>query len=157
VARAAAVLAILAGPLLPAQDLQVLVGPSFGPIRQPPRRSFASLELNQKINGSPFGVWAGADVGGDGQYLGLGPYLVFDLGPRWQVGGGSGPGYFSSRSPELDLGSELEFRSTFYLSLRLDSGRRLGLSVSHYSNGGLSRHNPGAETLRVYYQVPVPW
>jgi hypothetical protein len=132
------------------------VGPCLGPTRQPPRHAFTSVELNQKINGSPFGVWACGDFGSGGQYLGLGPYLAFSLGSRWQVGGGSGPGYYSSHS-ELDLGSELEFRSTFYLSRRLDSGRRLGLSMSHYSNGGLARHNPGAETLRVYYQVPVPW
>lgn len=155
-ARAAA-LALLASLPLAGQDLQVRMGASFGPLRQPPRRPFASLELDQRINGSPFWLWATADVGGDGQYLGLGPGLVVDLGDRWQVAAGSGPGYYSSRSPAVDLGSELEFRSTFYISRRLARGRRLGLSVSHYSNGGLARHNPGAETVRIYWQVPVPW
>ena len=132
------------------------MGASLGRLRQPPRRPFVSVELQQKINGSPFGVWASGDFGSNGQYLGLGPYLAFDLGSRWQVGGGSGPGYYSNQ-PELDLGSEMEFRSTFYVSRRLDSGRRVGLSLSHYSNGGLARHNPGAETVRIYYQIPVPW
>lgn len=139
------------------QDLQVLAGVGFGPFRNPPRRIYASLELNQKLDGSPIGVWAAADADlGQGYYLGLGALAMAGLGPRWQLALGFGPGYYTSHA-ELNLGSELEFRSSLYLSRRLESGRRLGLSVSHYSNGGLARHNPGAETVRVYYQIPVPW
>ena len=37
------------------------------------------------------------------------------------------------------------------------TGNVVGTSFSHYSNSGMRNHNPGAETVRVFYAFPVPW
>ncbi len=56
-----------------------------------------------------------------------------------------------------DLGSPLEFRSRAEIVYRLSPTKRLGLSFSHLSNSGLSRRNPGTETLSVsFYSLLRP-
>lgn len=50
-----------------------------------------------------------------------------------------------------DLGHVVEFRSGIELSWPLGDGSRLGLSLYHLSNAGLSGTNPGSESLVLVY------
>jgi len=52
-----------------------------------------------------------------------------------------------------DLGSPIEFRSSLEVSRRIVSPVRLLVSFSHLSNGGLTHHNPGVETLMLGLEV----
>ena len=95
------------------------------------------------------GVLAGSSGGG---YLFTG--LVLDLPLPWgmQVSPGFAPGVVLSQG-NRDLGSPIEFRSSIELSRRIVSPLRLFVSFSHLSNGGLTHHNPGVETLMFGFEV----
>jgi hypothetical protein len=54
-----------------------------------------------------------------------------------------------------DLGSVVEFRSTFEVQYQFENLTRLGLAFSHISNAGLGSVNPGVEIASVYFHVPV--
>jgi len=135
----------------------LLVGPGFGGFRKPPRRGYASLEMNHFPDDSRFGLWASDDLPmGDGEFLGAGPCYRWPVGQTWEMSLGTGPGWYCRQSGP-DLGDPLEFRSTFYVSHQFRSGSWCGASVTHLSNAGLSRHNPGTESLRVFWVIPLAW
>jgi hypothetical protein len=46
-----------------------------------------------------------------------------------------------------NLGGPVEFRSSIELAYRFGDGSRLGLNLSHLSNGGFYDRNPGTESL----------
>lgn len=52
------------------------------------------------------------------------------------------------------LGSNIEFRSSFEISYQLESKNRIGLSVGHISNANITDKNPGVEMLSLSYQIP---
>jgi hypothetical protein len=148
-------------PALPATPARAesatwgMVGTSYGAYRYHPRKLFLSLELDRKPGAGPLGFWVALEGReGTGQYLGAGPLLVWAPNPDWKVAGSSGPGYYH-RNSGLDLGCQLEFRSSCYVAHRLGSAGWLGLSASHYSNAHLGHTNPGAETLRVFWSIPL--
>jgi hypothetical protein len=93
--------------------------------------------------------------GKDGaSYFGAGILYNFAISPRWRLTASSGPGYYDRTRGPKDLGSTIEFYSNLEVSTKVWHGNRLGLSFGHISNGGLSNHNPGSETLRITYAVP---
>jgi len=53
------------------------------------------------------------------------------------------------------LGSVVEFRSQAELGYRFDNEMRLTGQISHISNAGLTKRNPGAEIVGVYFHVPT--
>jgi lipid A 3-O-deacylase len=53
------------------------------------------------------------------------------------------------------LGSFVEFRSQAELGYRFDNEMRLTAEISHISNAGLTKRNPGAEIVGFYFHVPV--
>ena len=146
-------IALLAASLLQAGDTTVLTGVGYGPFRRLPGTSYASLEFDHFLGKSCFGGWLSADVARDGQFVGLGPMVQTQLSPSWSAAISTGPGWYSNQ-PGLNLGSMIEFRSTAYLLFKVSDRYRLGLAASHYSNGGIARHNPGAETLRLLLIIP---
>lgn len=53
------------------------------------------------------------------------------------------------------LGSTIEFRSQAELGYRFDNDMRLTAQISHISNAGLTKRNPGEEIVGAYLHVPV--
>ncbi len=78
----------------------------------------------------------------------------FPLGRRWQVAIGFAAVAYE-RGDGKDLGSELQFRSAIDLSFGGAGGRRLGLEFYHLSNASTARVNPGSNSLRLVYAVPL--
>jgi lipid A 3-O-deacylase len=68
------------------------------------------------------------------------------LGKRWVATPGFAAGIFRRGSGQ-DLGGPVEFRSSIELAYRFGDGSRLGLNLSHLSNGGFYDRNPGSESL----------
>jgi lipid A 3-O-deacylase len=95
------------------------------------------------------GVLAGSS---GGAYLFTGLVLELPLPGGVQVSPGFAPGIVLSQG-NRDLGSPIEFRSSIELSWLIASPVRVFVSFSHLSNGGLTRHNPGVETLMLGFQV----
>lgn len=80
-------------------------------------------------------------------------FLLY-AGLRREVGLGSRgiltPGFafsYWNRGDGEDLGHALEFRSSLELAYRVGTHDRVGLTVYHVSNAGLSETNPGANSL----------
>lgn len=100
--------------------------------------------------GSWFSLVGGEDAG---IYSAIGLLYDFRIGARWRVTPSFGVGYF--RAHDFDLGSDLEFRSRIELSREFDNGWRLGLGLSHVSNGSIGDINPGSEALCGSLSIPV--
>lgn len=101
------------------------------------------------------GSWVCLGQGADQAiYAGAGILMNLHCGSRWILTPSFGGGYFKP-SDILDLGSELEFRSGLEFSFRFKNEQRLGLSLSHLSNGGISEKNPGTEILLLMYSIPL--
>ena len=150
-----ALLALAAGPAAAESATWGLVGTSYGAFRDHPRKLFLSLELDHKVEEGPLGYWVALEGReGVGQYLGVGPLLVWSPNPDWKFAGSSGPGYYH-RNNGLDLGYQVEFRSSSYVARRIGPAGWVGFSVSHYSNAHLRTKNPGAETLRMFWSIPL--
>lgn len=74
------------------------------------------------------------------------------LGERWVISPGWSMGFYY-QSYSKDLGGPLEFRTQIEVAYRMNGNARVGLCLYHLSNGGLSRPNPGSESLVVTYSA----
>lgn len=100
------------------------------------------LGLNITHNAS---IWAGGGV-----LLDLPTWHNFYMTPS------IGVGVYRHGHSDKDLDSVLEFRSQIELGYEFKSGSRLGLGLSHISNGGLfGRRNPGTEMITLQYHIPL--
>lgn len=68
-----------------------------------------------------------------------------------------GLGYYNSAAHGRDLGFDLQFCTSLQLAWRFTAGPRLGLTISHLSNGSLSDYNPGTESLTLSITLPLKW
>ena len=58
------------------------------------------------------------------------------------------PGYYE-RGDGIDLGCPFEIRSSCAILVKVKNLMQLGIEIAHLSNAGISKHNPGTETLSV--------
>jgi lipid A 3-O-deacylase len=65
-------------------------------------------------------------------------------------------GYFD-RGNGKDLGSHTEFKTGVEFAYRFDNAARVGLAFDHISNAGITRVNPGTESLMVMVSLPLGW
>lgn len=85
-------------------------------------------------------------------YVYGGVLLDVPLGERWVAIPSFAAGIFHLGSGQ-PLGGPLEFRSSIELAYRFSDGSRLGLSLSHLSNGGFYDRNPGTESLTLVWSA----
>ncbi len=53
------------------------------------------------------------------------------------------------------LGSFVEFRSTFEAGWRFNNNVRLTAFLSHISNAGITKYNPGGNSAGAYLHIPT--
>lgn len=91
----------------------------------------------------------------DSSVYGYGGFLVdVYFGKRWVLTPSLAVGYYDEGNG-LDLGHEVEFRSSIELSYRFDNRSRLGVSFYHLSNASIGDINPGTEVLSIVYSIPL--
>ena len=101
---------------------------------------------------SPFIGTAGTT---DGAFYGYGGFGVdVNFGPNFVLTPNVAAGYFASGSGTR-LGSWMEFRSGAELAWRFADTSRLGVAVHHTSNAGLTKVNPGEQSILLMYSVPL--
>lgn len=105
------------------------------------------------IQAKPFAAVGGATSGHG--FLGGGILWDVYLGRRFVVTPSFAPHIYVGGNSKLDLSYAVEFRSQIEFAYRFDDRSRLGVAVSHYSNAGLGKDNPGVEILSLYYTIPV--
>lgn len=59
------------------------------------------------------------------------------------------------RGDGKNLGFPLEFRTGCEAAWQFCNHSRLGVHFYHISNAGLGKHNPGSESLVIFYDIPV--
>ena len=72
---------------------------------------------------------------------------------RWVVTPNAALGAYY-RGDGINLGSTLEFKTGAELDYRFDDHSRLGVALDHISNAGITRQNPGSNTVLLYYSHP---
>ena len=75
------------------------------------------------------------------------------LGPHFIVTPNFAPGLWY-RGDGKELGSTIEFKSGAEFAWRFDDHSRLGLQFDHISNAGIGKHNPGTESLLLFWSFP---
>ncbi|TQV77482.1 acyloxyacyl hydrolase [Aliikangiella marina] len=91
---------------------------------------------------------------GGAQYSYLSFQHDFWLGNQFVLTPSLGLGYFRD-SHDIQLGNKLEFISSLQIAYELPHKFRIGLKLSHISNGGISNINPGTESLTLAFTIPI--
>jgi lipid A 3-O-deacylase len=101
---------------------------------------------------SPF---VGASGTSDGAFYGYGGFGIdVNFTPNLVLTPNVAAGYFA-RGSGTKLGSWLEFRSGAEFAYRFDNLSRLGVAVHHTSNAGLTKGNPGEQSVLLVYSLPM--
>ena len=102
-----------------------------------------------------FSPLAGILATSDGAVYGFaGLYIDFVFFERFIITPSGAVGLYS-RGNGRDLGDVVEFRTQIEVAYALDNAARLGLVLSHLSNGGFSGVNMGSESILLSYAVPL--
>ena len=91
---------------------------------------------------------AGAAYG----YFGFG--FDVNFGSNWVLTPNGAAGFFQPGTGTR-LGSWWEFRTGAEFAYRFADQSRLGLEVTHTSNAGLTRLNPGEQSIVLMYSIPM--
>lgn len=103
---------------------------------------------------SPF---VGVSGTSDGAFYGYGGFgFDIDFGPNVVLMPNGAVGYFA-RGSGTNLGDAVEFRTGAELAWRFADQSRIGVAVTHTSNAGLGKLNPGEQSVVLTYSMPVPW
>ena len=101
------------------------------------------------------GPLAGLMVTGKGGVFGYaGIYGDFVIGDRFIVRAEGGIGAFREGDGK-DLGGVFETHSALTFAYEFDNKARLGVTITHISNGGLNDSNPGLDSLLLSYSFPI--
>jgi lipid A 3-O-deacylase len=103
---------------------------------------------------SPFVGLEVTTAGATYAYTGVGVDLY--LAPNWVFTPDGAVGAFQNGTGTR-LGSWVEFRTGGEFAYKFDDQSRLGLSVHHMSNGGLTHWNPGEQSVLIVYSIPLRW
>jgi lipid A 3-O-deacylase len=96
-----------------------------------------------------FGAAGAVEADSDGDaWMGVGPYAMLALAPRWRLSLSVMAGAYARGEGE-DLGSPVEFRTRLGIGRAVGPTWRVGLAAEHKSNAGIGEINPGVETVLV--------
>jgi lipid A 3-O-deacylase len=107
-----------------------------------------------------WGLWiikpvAGAFVTTAGTFYGYGGLRAdIIIADHYVIMPEAAAGYWQ-RGDGKNLGSHAEFKTGGEVAYRFGDGSRLGLDFEHMSNAGITRVNPGEESLLVVYSLPL--
>lgn len=118
--------------------------------------AFVSLEYRFATNWHGIRPWVGAFVVDSSSTWFVGGGFMYEVRyEQFSVAVGTGPFYHEAGRNFPDLGYDLEFYSFIEASYEFTNGPRLGVRLGHFSNAGLSDHNPGTETLAAVFTFPI--
>jgi len=117
------------------------------------KSSYSFIEYRPFSDFNKLSPWLTIEKAEKEFYLGIGILLDIKLNDYWIFTPIFGAGYYDKNNG-IDLGSFLEFRSSFEIARPFKNESRLGLGVGHYSNANLGYKNPGSESLKLTYSIP---
>jgi lipid A 3-O-deacylase len=91
----------------------------------------------------------------DGAFYGYGGFgFDINFSPNLVLTPNAAAGVFE-RGSGTNLGSWWEFRTGAELAWRLADRSRLGVAFHHTSNAGLTKRNPGEQSILLMYSIPM--
>ena len=100
---------------------------------------------------SPF---IGVSGTSDGAFYGFGGFgMDINFSPNLVLTPNAAVGYFA-KGGGTNLGSAIEFRTGAELAYRFADYSRLGIAVTHTSNAGIGKLNPGEQSVLLMYSMP---
>lgn len=84
-------------------------------------------------------------------WVGAGLHTETDMGNGWFIEGAFMPGYYDFTDAKDDLGSHLEFLSSFGVGHKLSETTAISAAVYHMSNASLGTINPGRNTVALRF------
>ena len=91
----------------------------------------------------------------DGAFYGYGGFGIdINFTPNIVLTPNAAAGYFA-RGSGTNLGSWWEFRTGAELAWRFADQSRIGVAVTHTSNAGLTKVNPGEQSVVLIYSIPL--
>lgn len=129
----------------------------FTPSNHPDARTAAEFRGEYRFGDklwilAPF---VGGSVTTDGAaygYFGFG--FDVNFGPNWVLTPTGAAGVFE-RGSGTKLGSWWEFRTGAEFAYRLPDLSRIGVQVNHTSNAGLTKRNPGEQSIALMFSLPL--
>lgn len=101
---------------------------------------------------SPF---VGASATSGGAFYGYGGFGIdVNFTPNIVLTPNAAAGVFQ-RAGGTNLGSWWEFRTGAELAWRFPDQSRIGIAANHTSNAGLTRRNPGEQSIVLMYSIPL--
>jgi lipid A 3-O-deacylase len=91
-----------------------------------------------------------------GTYLFGGFGFDINFSPNWVVTPNGAVGWYQHGDGTV-LGSWFEFRTGLEVDYKFEDQSRLGVAFHHMSNAGLTKINPGEQSLLLVYQLPLHW
>jgi hypothetical protein len=104
-----------------------------------------------------FSPFLGTDIttrGGTYTYFGFG--IDINFSPNWVLTPNAAAGVYQ-HGGGTPLGSWWEYRTGGEFDYKFADQSRLGVAVHHTSNDGLTRNNPGEQSVLLVYQLPLHW
>lgn len=81
------------------------------------------------------------------------PLLRYQLSQKWFIEGGIGLTYFSRADfAKSNLGSRFHFADQLGVGYDTAPNRSFGIRLSHFSNAGLKKPNPGIEVIEATFR-----
>jgi len=136
-------------------NLVFLGGVGIANIIDRPSKGYCSLELRQHftLKQMTFSVNYSLEGNSKDNFMGLGVSFVKPLSNKFSLVLTTGFGRYSNKY--FYLGSKFEFRSGIELFYNLIKNLGVDFSFYHYSNAGISQHNPGTECIVVRFIIPI--
>lgn len=140
-------------PTLGAGASIFVLGAGIVEVLDPDREGFLSIEYRYVAGRRTISPWLVVEATDHDQFAGFGGFYDVPVGRRWTFTPSFGASIYSDRHG-LGLGYHLEFRSTGEMTAKVGRSR-VGASFGHYSNGRLSRTNPGTEVFKFLWILPI--
>lgn len=134
----------------------LMVGAGIFDVDQDHPRATIQLEYRWEFNRSHWRPLAAFFIATDQNFFlcgGIG-YDIF-LGKKVVLTPSFAPGIYC-HSFGKNLGFPINFRSALELSYVFKNQGRFGAQFNHISNAHMLRKNPGADTLYIFYAIPIP-
>lgn len=132
----------------------ILTGPAVAQVFDSDNVFYNWVELRHYFPGRSSGLLACAETAGDGSYFALGIYKDIRLFSNLYGVICFSPGLVMGEG-EDQLGHIIEFRTAIELNCQFPKNIRLGIGIAHYSNSSMGDINPGTESIRLLWYLPL--
>ena len=137
------------------KDLITIGGGVHNLFRDKHRTTEFLIEYKPKCNYKKFHPFFGAMITARSAFYIYGGISFDFVAKGFFISPNIAAGYYNKGKKGRNLGCPLEFRSSLFLGYEFLNYSRIGTGIYHISNASISNHNPGSESLILFYSFPI--